>query len=109
MPIIQVDEDNFKQEMDKAFANKHIVILKFETELCDACQALEFELDEIDEANDDVTILTVDCSEAPDLTEHFDVQRVPTMIIYKNNNNTLYAKEGVLLAQDIQEIINKNK
>jgi len=109
MPIIQVDEDNFNEVINEEFSKKQIVILKFETQLCDACQALDFELEEVDENYSDVSILTIDCAESADLTEEFRVQRVPTIMIYTGIDELVYEKEGILLFQDIEEILKNIK
>ena len=105
MAIIEVDEDNFNEVLEEEFNKKQIVIMKFGSELCDACQALEFELDEIDEKHENVSILTIDCNEASELAEQYDIQRVPTMMIYKDKDKLIYNNEGILLAVDIEKVI----
>jgi len=108
MAIIEVDEDNFQEELQSAFEKKETVILKFGSEYCEPCHALECELEEIDEEMDDVTILMIDTSEAPDLAEQYHIFELPTMIIYKEQDKAIFRKEGVLLAQDIEQIIKEN-
>ncbi|MEA1891118.1 MAG: thioredoxin family protein [Campylobacterota bacterium] len=105
MAYIEVDEMNFTQTLEEEFAKKKIVILKFGSEYCDACMALDFELEEIDDKYENVSILDIDCGESSDLAEKFAITQVPTMIIYENRNSTLWHKEGVMLAQDIEKII----
>ncbi len=107
MAYIEVDEFDIQEALDTAFDAKKIVIIKFYSELCDACNALDFELEEIDDNHDNVTILAVDCAESEELTQRYGVTRVPTMIIYENKNSTLWHKDGVMLAQDIEAIINQ--
>ena len=105
MAYIEVDELNISEILAQEFDKKNIVILKFGSEYCDACIALDFELEEIDDKYDNVSILEVDCGESPDLAQQYRVIQVPTMVIYENENSTLWHKEGVLLAQDIEKII----
>lgn len=105
MAFIEVDEDNFERELGKAFEQKHTVIIKFGSEYCDPCHALECELEELDEMLKNLTILMVDTNEAPALTEQFDVYQLPTMLIYKERERTLYHGAGVILASDIQKLI----
>ena len=105
MAFIEVDEDNFGTELDKAFEQKHTVIIKFGSEYCDLCHALECELEELDEILENLTILMIDTDEAPALTEQFDVYQLPTMLIYKDREQTLYHGSGVMLSPDIQKII----
>ena len=106
MAYIEVDELSITEVLAQEFDKKKIVILKFGSEYCDACIALDFELEEIDDKHDNVSILEIDCGDSPDLAQQYGVRQVPTMVIYENENSTLWHKEGVLLAQDIEKIIN---
>ena len=105
MSFIQVDETDFDEVLNKEFDKGQIVILKFGSEYCDACMALEFELEEIDDAHENVSVLEIDCGESEELAQKYGITQVPTMVIYENKNSTLWHKEGVVLAQDIEKII----
>ena len=105
MAYIEVDEMNFQEALKEEFSKGQIVILKFGSEYCDACMALDFELEEIDDKYENISILEIDCAESMDLAEQYGVAQVPTMIIYENENSTLWHKDGVVLAQDIETII----
>ncbi len=108
MAIVEVDEESFEEALNSAFEKKDTVIIKFGSEYCDPCHALECELEEIDEEMENVSILMVDTSESQDLATQFDVFELPTMIIYKDRQTVIYHKEGVILAQDIEKIIKEN-
>jgi len=105
MAIIEVDEIDFKETLNREFKKGNIVILKFGSEYCDACMALGFELEEIVNKHKNVTVLEIDCGDSEELAEEYGVIQVPTMIIYEKENSTLWHKEGVLLAVDIEKII----
>jgi len=105
MAFLEVDESDFQQVMAEEFKKKSIVILKFTSEYCDACHALEGELEDVDESNENISILSIECSESPSIAEHYHIYTLPTMLIYKDENNLLYRGEGVVLSQDIEEII----
>lgn len=105
MAIYEVDEENIRDIMQREFAQNKIVVLKFESPLCDSCQALDFELEELEENNSNVSILTIDCNDCPDLAEFYEIQRVPTLMIYTNPDNVIYNQEGIILYQDIQKLI----
>ncbi len=105
MSFIQVDEMDFNEVLSNEFDKGQIVILKFGSEYCDACIALEFELEEIDDKYENVSVLEIDCGDAEELAHSYGVIQVPTMVIYENKNSTLWHKEGVVLAQDIEKII----
>jgi len=107
MAFIEVDEDNFEQVLTEEFDKKQIVILKFGSEFCDPCHALECELEDVDDEFEDVSVLMIDTDESPELAEQYEVYQLPTMVIYKTRTNILYHREGVILAQDINKIIGK--
>ena len=106
MAFIKVDETDFEEILADEFSKDKMVILKFGSEYCDACIALDFELEEIDDKYENVSVLEIDCGESQDLSSSYGVRQVPTMVICENANTTLWHKEGVLLAQDIEKIIN---
>jgi thioredoxin 1 len=107
MAFIEVDEENFGEILDREFEKRQIVILKFGSEYCEPCHALECELEEVDDEFDDVSVLNIDTDESPSLAEQFDVFQLPTMIIYKSRDLLIYKGEGVVLAQDINRFIAK--
>ena len=71
MSFIQVDEMDFSEVLNNEFDKGQIVILKFGSEYCDACMALEFELEEIDDAHENVSVLEIDCGESEDLAQKY--------------------------------------
>ena len=105
MAFIEVDETNFVSIFNEELAKKQTVILKFGSEWCDPCHALECELEDVDDDNENVSVLMIDTDESPDLTNRYDVYQLPTMVIYKGEDKMIYRGEGVMLAQDIEEII----
>ena len=104
--MIEVDELDFQEVLDEEFQKGQTVILKFVTEYCDSCMALGFELEEIEEKYNNVSILEIDCAHSQELAHEYGVIEVPKMIIYENKDSVLWNKEGVVLAQDIESIIN---
>jgi thioredoxin 1 len=102
-----VDVTDFDQIMDAEFNKGNIVILKFGTQMCDACHALESELEDLEEESENISVLLIDCNEAQDLAEAYDIQEVPTMIILKSREELIYRNYGVLMSSDIEKIISK--
>ncbi len=105
MAFIEVDQESFDRTMREAFDAGKIVILKFGSEWCDPCSALEWELEEVEEAADDVVVLSVDTDSESALVEMYGVYELPTMVIYKDADTKIYHAPGVVLASDILEII----
>ena len=108
MAIIEVDESEFQEEIESAFERGDVVIVKFGSTYCDSCMALDFELEELDEKLDKLTVLEIDTPTAEGLTQLYDIVEVPTMKIYKNKENMIYDGVGVTLAVDIEQIIKEN-
>ena len=106
MAIFEVDEDDFSEIKSKELDKNNFIILKFGSELCDACQALDFELEELEEV-ENISILNIDCNDSQELCELFEIDRVPTIIIYSPKNQMILRHEGVMLYQDMMEIIKK--
>jgi len=105
MAYIEVDDSDFSEKMDEEFAKGQVVILKFYTDMCDACMALDMELEDVDDENDNVSVIAIDCTESEYTAQRYGVVQVPTMVIMKDKNTTLLHKEGILLSQDIEDII----
>ena len=49
MARFEVDESDFDEIRLEELSNGNFIIIKFGSELCDACQALDFELEELEE------------------------------------------------------------
>jgi thioredoxin 1 len=109
MALIEADEENFQQALEEAFKRKEPVLIKFGSEYCEPCHALEFELEELDEESENISIIMVDTDESPELAEKYDVFALPTMVIYDINQQIIYHKEGIILAEDIRKIINSKE
>ena len=106
MAIFEVDESDFEEIKSQELEKEKSIILTFGSELCDGCQALEFELEELENV-ENISILSVDCNDSQELCELYNIDRVPTIIIYNPKNQIILHHEGVMLYQDMLEIINK--
>jgi thiol-disulfide isomerase/thioredoxin len=105
MAQFEVDEENYQNIMDEEFSKGKIVILNFSSEFCQLCSALEMELDQLDDMIENVSIITIDCVNAQEIAEVYDISQFPTMIIYRKKDDIIHESEGVILAEDIQKII----
>ena len=105
--MIEID-GNYNDIVEEEFEKGNIVILQFTSELCEPCYALETELEEVEDKRDDVSILSIDCSQNGSVTELFDVYQTPTMVIFNKQKEIIYNEMGVILSDDILEILNSN-
>ena len=106
MALIEVEGPEFQSVLEEEFSKGNKIILKFVSPYCDACMALGFELEDIED-RDDVSVLEIDCVESGEIAEIYDVMEVPTMVIYKNKETMLLNTTGVMMAQDIENIIDE--
>ncbi len=107
MPFIETDEENFEEVMAAEFAKGNTIILKFGSIYCDACQLMEFELEEVHDRVDGVSILDIDIAANEGLGYRFLVEEVPTTLIFKSADEQLLYKTGIMLADDIVDLIVK--
>jgi len=105
MAFIEVNEMNILAVMQEEFSKKQTVILKFGSEWCEPCHALEGELEDVDDDNEKVSVLMIDTDESQELAGQYSIQQLPTMLIYKDADTMIYRGEGVMLAQDIENLI----
>lgn len=105
MAFFEVEEENFDTLLTKELSKENFIILKFGAELCDACQALDFELEELDEKTKNISILNIDYHQCEGLSTRYEVEMLPTIFIYNHKNELLIAHEGVMLCNDILDII----
>ena len=105
MAYIEVEDSNINEKMNEEFAKGQVVILKFYTEFCDACVAMDMELEDVDDDNENVSVIAVDRAQCEFTAERYGIVQVPTTIIMKDAETTLLHKDGIMLSQDIEEII----
>ena len=109
MPFIHVNEKNFDAIIAAEFAKENTVILKFGSTYCDSCQIMEFELGEVHERLTNISILDIDSTLCESLVYRFMVEQVPTTLIFKNEGTQLLYKSGIMLADDIVDLILKER
>jgi thiol-disulfide isomerase/thioredoxin len=109
MPFIEIDEEDFDAIVEREFAKGHTVILKFGSTFCDGCQLMEFELEEVHDRLTKISILDIDSGLCGALVQRFEVEQVPTTLIFKDSETQLLYKSGIMLADDIVELILKER
>jgi Triosephosphate isomerase len=66
-------------------------------------------LEDIEEDRADVSVLEIYCSEFSDMAEMYDVLEVSTMVIYVDGDCMLLNATGVMMEQDIEEILDSKE
>lgn len=59
----------------------NIVLLKFTADWCERCKKYEHYINDLN-----VYVLTIDYDLNEDLVEEYEIQKLPTVLVYKNNN-----------------------
>ena len=79
--IKKIEKEEFEKEVLK---NSKTVVVDFFAIWCGPCQMLMPVLEEIAKERDDFDIIEIDVDEAQELAMEYDIEAVPTMIIFKN-------------------------
>ncbi len=85
------------------------VLVDFSAEWCGPCKMMAPVLKELKEGvKDDVTILKVDIDKNPQAAQLYNVQSVPTLIIFQNGN-VKWRQSGVVGANELQKVLKQFK
>jgi thioredoxin 1 len=83
------------------------VLVDFSAEWCGPCKMMAPILKEAkDRLGDRVTIIKVDVDRNREAAEHFQIQGVPTLILFKNGQ-VKWRQSGVIQANALVQIVNQ--
>lgn len=82
------------------------VLVDFTATWCGPCKMMAPILHELKDAmKDRVTILKIDVDKNPEVSEQFQVQSVPTLIIFKEGK-VKWRQSGVVPAKQLEQVLN---
>ncbi|MBP3502496.1 MAG: thioredoxin [Clostridia bacterium] len=95
--IKYIDETNFKTEV---LESKNAVLVDFFATWCGPCSMLSPVLEKISNTRADFNIVKVDIDKLRDLAIDYDIEVVPTLLIFKNGN-IVHRIEGFVSEEEI--------
>ena len=80
MSVVTVTNENFS---DEVLSSDKPVLLDFWATWCPPCMMQSPIVDELAEERSDIRVGKVNVDEQPELAEKFDIENIPTLIIFK--------------------------
>lgn len=85
------------------------VLVDFSAEWCGPCKMMAPILSKVKEmAGDNVTIIKVDVDRNPTAASTYQIQGVPTLILFKKGE-ALWRRSGVVQAEQLKQVIDQYK
>ena len=103
-------EEYYRIIMNKEYSDK-LIIVYFTAKWCGPCKMVSPVVQRIGEEKDSVVVLKVDVDDCEEVSEHCEIDCMPTFLFYKNNNlEPIHRFSGAdldLLVQNITNFLNE--
>ncbi|RFZ83433.1 thioredoxin [Mucilaginibacter terrenus] len=94
---------NFKD----IIASEKPVLVDFSAEWCGPCKMMPPILKQVKDAlGDKVTIIKIDIDKNPSAASAYNVQSVPTLMVFQNGQSK-WRQSGVMQASQLQQVLNQ--
>jgi len=101
MSVINVNEDNFKNEV---INSEFAVLVEFGAEWCAPCRAQYPILKNLSEKYEKVKFVKIDIDESPNLCQQYNVKSVPTLMVFKDGK-MLRFKAGLCQEENLKTFL----
>lgn len=96
---------NKKETFSEIINGSTPVLVDFSAEWCGPCKMMKPILEQLHQRmGDNLRILKIDIDRSPAAANAYNVQSVPTLIVFQNGK-TLWRQSGVVQAAQLQQII----
>lgn len=103
-----VDKIYQEEFVEKVINSPNIVVVDFFADWCGPCKMLSPILEKLSTVNSDVEFYKINIDENPAISDEFEVQSIPNIVIFKNGQ-AVDRSIGFKSEQQLQEIIDRNR
>lgn len=103
--MIYINEDNFKSEV---LESKDLVLVDFFATWCGPCNMLSPVLEKISNMRSDFKIVKVDIDKMRDLAIDYEIEVVPTLLVFKDGK-VIHQIEGFVSEEELINTMTKYK
>ncbi len=97
-----------KQELDSIINSNELMIVDFWAPWCGPCRMLSAVIESYANSHPEIAIVKVNVDEAKELAAKYDIQSLPTLILFKNGKE-ITSKCGFLSNSAFEKFIEENK
>lgn len=102
-----METENKKETFGEIIGGDKLVLIDFTAEWCGPCKMMKPILDELrKKMGDKIRILKIDIDRSPAVSDAFNIQSVPTLMLIRNRN-ILWRQSGVMQVNQLTKIIDQ--
>lgn len=101
MDIIEVNKDNFKEEV---LESDKKVLVDFNANWCGPCKMLRPILEEVAKKNDSVKFISVNIDDEDELAEDYNVSSIPCLVVFENGEEKARSI-GLIPKEEVEKLI----
>ena len=102
-----METENRNETFGEIIGGDKLVLIDFTAEWCGPCKMMKPILEELRQRiGDKIRILKIDIDRSPVVSDAFNIQSVPTLMLIQNRN-ILWRQSGVVQTNQLEKIINQ--